>query len=164
MWTTALRSLKARGLTDVRVVTFDVPAGLADAVRECMTGASWQRCRVRCARNLLACLPNASQERSLLCSGRSSRSALRPRARLAGTKSGTLSESDAAKQRSRCAVSAPTCRRLHRSRTLVERIRESGLGAYGDEQANTVRFHREELGALDSRTLTGVVAWAIDSL
>lgn len=37
-------------------------AGLTAAIRKCITGASWQRCRVHYARNLLACEPRSSQE------------------------------------------------------------------------------------------------------
>ena len=61
-WTAFLRSLKARGLGGVRLVISDAHAGLTAAIRKCMTGASWQRCRVHYARNLLACVPRSSQE------------------------------------------------------------------------------------------------------
>ena len=61
-WTAFLRSLKARGLGGVRLVISDAHAGLTAAIRKCMTGASWQRCRVHYARNLLACVPKGSQE------------------------------------------------------------------------------------------------------
>ncbi len=61
-WTAFLRSLKARGLGGVRLVISDAHAGLTAAIRKCMTGASWQRCRVHYARNLLAVVPKGSQE------------------------------------------------------------------------------------------------------
>ena len=61
-WTSFLRSLKARGLGGVRLVISDAHAGLTAAIRKCMTGASWQRCRVHYARNLLAVVPKGSQE------------------------------------------------------------------------------------------------------
>ena len=61
-WTAFLRSLKARGLGGVRLVISDAHAGLTAAIRKNLQGASWQRCRVHYARNLLACVPKASQE------------------------------------------------------------------------------------------------------
>ena len=61
-WTAFLRSLKHRGLAGVRLVISDAHAGLTAAIRKCMTGASWQRCRVHYARNLLAVVPKSSQE------------------------------------------------------------------------------------------------------
>lgn len=40
----------------------DAHAGLCAAIRKTMAGASWQRCRVHYARNLLATVPKAHQE------------------------------------------------------------------------------------------------------
>ena len=61
-WTGFLRSLKARGLGGVRLVISDAHAGLRAAIRRVLQGASWQRCRVHYARNLLALVPKAHQE------------------------------------------------------------------------------------------------------
>jgi len=61
-WTGFLRSLKARGLSGVRLVTSDAHAGLKAAIAKVFQGASWQRCRVHYARNLLATVPRASTE------------------------------------------------------------------------------------------------------
>jgi putative transposase len=61
-WTGFLRSLKARGLGGVRLVISDAHAGLKASIRRCFTGASWQRCRVHFARNLLATVPKAHHE------------------------------------------------------------------------------------------------------
>ena len=61
-WTGFLRSLKARGLTGVRLVVSDAHAGLKAAIFKVHQGASWQRCRVHYARNLLATVPRASTE------------------------------------------------------------------------------------------------------
>ena len=61
-WTGFLRSLRARGLGGVRLVISDAHAGLRAAIRKVMSGASWQRCRVHYARNLLALVPKAHQE------------------------------------------------------------------------------------------------------
>ncbi|MGH8922203.1 MAG: IS256 family transposase [Actinomycetes bacterium] len=61
-WTAFLRSLKARGLGGVRLVISDAHAGLKAAIAKVHQGASWQRCRVHYARNLLATVPRASTE------------------------------------------------------------------------------------------------------
>jgi putative transposase len=61
-WTAFLRSLKARGLAGVRLVISDAHAGLKAAIRKTMQGATWQRCRVHYARNLLATVPKAHHE------------------------------------------------------------------------------------------------------
>ena len=61
-WTRFLRSLRTRGLAGVRLVISDAHAGLKASIRKCFTGASWQRCRVHYARNLLATVPKAHQE------------------------------------------------------------------------------------------------------
>jgi putative transposase len=47
------RDLKARGLSGVRLVTSDDHAGLRAAIVRHFQGASWQRCQVHYARNLL---------------------------------------------------------------------------------------------------------------
>ncbi len=47
------RDLKARGLGGVRLVTSDDHAGLTAAIARHFQGASWQRCQVHYARNLL---------------------------------------------------------------------------------------------------------------
>ncbi|MFN8022115.1 MAG: IS256 family transposase [Acidimicrobiales bacterium] len=61
-WTAFLRSLKARGLSGVRLVISDAHEGLRAAIRKTLQGSSWQRCRVHYVRNLLAPVPKASQE------------------------------------------------------------------------------------------------------
>lgn len=61
-WTKFLRSLKRRGLGGVRLVISDAHEGLKAAIRKCFQGASWQRCRVHYARNLLAKIPRAHQQ------------------------------------------------------------------------------------------------------
>lgn len=61
-WTGFLRSLKARGLGGVRLVISDAHAGLKASIAKVFQGASWQRCRVHYARNLLATVPKASTE------------------------------------------------------------------------------------------------------
>jgi len=49
-WTSFLRSLVARGLSGVRLVTSDSHRGLKGAVAAVLQGASWQRCRVHTIR------------------------------------------------------------------------------------------------------------------
>jgi len=61
-WTAFLRSLKNRGLGGVRLVISDAHAGLKLAIAKSFQGASWQRCRVHYARNLLATVPKASTD------------------------------------------------------------------------------------------------------
>lgn len=48
-WLTFLRSLTARGLSGVRLVTSDAHAGLLAAIGATLPGASWQRCRTHYA-------------------------------------------------------------------------------------------------------------------
>ena len=61
-WTRFLRSLRDRGLAGVRLVISDAHAGLCASIRKCFSGASWQRCRVHYARNLLAKVPKSHVE------------------------------------------------------------------------------------------------------
>jgi len=61
-WTGFLRSLKARGLSGVRLVVSDQHAGLVAAMGKCFQGAAHQRCRVHFARNLLALFPKSRKE------------------------------------------------------------------------------------------------------
>ncbi len=61
-WTAFLRSLKARGLTGVRLVISDAHEGLKKAIKTCFQGAGWQRCRVHFIRNLLARIPKNDVE------------------------------------------------------------------------------------------------------
>ena len=44
-WLAFLRSLTARGLSGVELVTSDAHQGLKNAIAAVFTGASWQRCR-----------------------------------------------------------------------------------------------------------------------
>jgi putative transposase len=61
-WTSFLRSLAARGLSGVRLVTSDAHQGLKGAVEAVLVGASWQRCRVHFMRNALSLVPKAAQQ------------------------------------------------------------------------------------------------------
>ena len=60
-WLAFLRSLVARGLAGVRLVTSDAHPGLVDAIQATLPGASWQRCRTHFMRNLLTRVPKAAQ-------------------------------------------------------------------------------------------------------
>jgi putative transposase len=62
LWTAFLRRLRERGLSGVQLVISDAHAGLKKAIARCCQGTSWQRCRVHFARNLLAKVPNGSQD------------------------------------------------------------------------------------------------------
>jgi putative transposase len=61
-WTEFLRSLRARGLSEVRLVISDAHLGIQQAVSTVMLGSAWQRCRVHFMRNVLARVPRASAE------------------------------------------------------------------------------------------------------
>lgn len=61
-WTSFLRSLVARGLSGVRVVTSDSHRALKSAVEAVLQGASWQRCRVHFIRNALSLISKTAQQ------------------------------------------------------------------------------------------------------
>ncbi len=61
-WLQFLRSMRKRGLSGVRLVISDAHEGLKAAIFKGLSGASWQRCRVHYARNLLAKVPKGQQE------------------------------------------------------------------------------------------------------
>jgi transposase-like protein len=61
-WTAFLRSLRARGLSGVRLVISDAHEGLKGAIGAVLLGAAWQRCRVHFLRNVLARIPKGSAE------------------------------------------------------------------------------------------------------
>jgi transposase-like protein len=60
-WLAFLRSLVARGLSGVALVTSDAHAGLVTAIEATLPGASWQRCRTHYARNLATRVPKSVQ-------------------------------------------------------------------------------------------------------
>ena len=60
-WTAFLRGLVARGLSGVQLVISDAHEGLKGAIAAVLDGASWQRCRTHCMRNLLTRVPKAAQ-------------------------------------------------------------------------------------------------------
>ena len=59
-WLAFWRSLTARGLSGVRLVTSDAHAGLVAAIGATLPGAAWQRCRTHYTTNLMAITPKAS--------------------------------------------------------------------------------------------------------
>jgi putative transposase len=59
-WSAFCRSLRARGLSGVRLVISDHHLGLKEAVAEVMIGSAWQRCRVHFMRNVLARVARAN--------------------------------------------------------------------------------------------------------
>lgn len=61
-WKAFLTGLKRRGLGGVQLVISDAHEGLKKAIAAAMSGASWQRCRVHFARNLLAHVPKTDGE------------------------------------------------------------------------------------------------------
>jgi len=61
-WTAFARSLRARGLSGVRLVISDAHQGLKAAIAAVFLGAAWQRCRVHFLRNVLARIPKGRAE------------------------------------------------------------------------------------------------------
>lgn len=59
-WLTFLRSLTARGLSGVKLITSDAHAGLVAAIGATLPGATWQRCRTHYTTNLMSIAPKAS--------------------------------------------------------------------------------------------------------
>ena len=59
-WLTFWRSLTARGLSGVKLVTSDAHAGLVAAIGATLPGATWQRCRTHYTTNLMAITPKSS--------------------------------------------------------------------------------------------------------
>ncbi len=60
-WLAFLRSLVARGLSGVRLVSSDAHPGLVDAIAATLPGAAWQRCRTHFMRNVLTRVPKSAQ-------------------------------------------------------------------------------------------------------
>ena len=60
-WTAFPRSLVARGLSGVKLVTFDAHSGLKAAIAAELPGCCWQRCRTHFMRNLLCKVPKSAQ-------------------------------------------------------------------------------------------------------
>ena len=60
-WLAFLRSLTARGLSGVELVTSDAHQGLKNAIAAVFAGASWQRCRTHFMANLLIRVPKRAQ-------------------------------------------------------------------------------------------------------
>jgi putative transposase len=61
-WIAFLRGLRARGLAGVKLVISDAHLGLREAISSVMLSATWQRCRVHLARNVLAKVPKGSAD------------------------------------------------------------------------------------------------------
>src|ERR687887_1599008 len=61
-WLAFLRSLVARGLSGVQLVTSDAHEGLKGAIAAVLQGASWDRCRTHFMRNALALVPKSAQQ------------------------------------------------------------------------------------------------------
>ena len=60
-WLAFLRSLTARGLSGVELVTSMLTRGLKNAIAAVFAGASWQRCRTHFMANLLTRVPKRAQ-------------------------------------------------------------------------------------------------------
>lgn len=60
-WKEFLRGLVSRGLKGVKLVISDSHEGLKMAIKEILTGTTWQRCRVHFIRNVLSQVPKKYQ-------------------------------------------------------------------------------------------------------
>jgi transposase-like protein len=65
-WREFFKSLLARGLHGVELITSDAHAGLAEARKACFTGVPWQRCRFHLLHNALAHVPREEMKREVL--------------------------------------------------------------------------------------------------
>jgi putative transposase len=61
-WIAFLRGLRARGLVGVQLLISDAHSGLREAISSVMLGATWQRCKVHLARNVLGKVPKGSAD------------------------------------------------------------------------------------------------------
>ena len=61
-WTEFMRSLRARGLSGVKLVISDAHVGLVAASKKVMLGAAHQRCRVHFVRNVFGVIPAGAAE------------------------------------------------------------------------------------------------------
>lgn len=52
-WKSFFEGLKSRGLRGVDIVISDAHAGLVEAIKECFSGSSWQRCQAHFTRNIV---------------------------------------------------------------------------------------------------------------
>ncbi len=61
-WVNFFNYLKIRELSSVELVISDAHAGLVNAIKQCFTGASWQRCQVHLMRNILSQVPKKGSQ------------------------------------------------------------------------------------------------------
>lgn len=61
-WGAFFTHLKARGLSDVDIVTSDQHSGLVRAVKQQFQGVTWQRCQTHFMRNILDAAPKALRD------------------------------------------------------------------------------------------------------
>jgi len=62
-WKQFLRQLVDRGLSGVQLVISDAHKGLKKAMRQVLTGTTWQRCKVHFQRNIADHVPNSAEDR-----------------------------------------------------------------------------------------------------
>ncbi|NLC42626.1 MAG: IS256 family transposase [Erysipelothrix sp.] len=61
-WKAIYEELIQRGLKGVKMVTSDAHKGEVEAIKQCFTGASWQRCQVHFMRNVFSHVPRKQTE------------------------------------------------------------------------------------------------------
>lgn len=65
-WREFFKSLLARGLYGVELITSDAHAGLKEARKACFAGVPWQRCRFHLMKNALAHVPREEMKREVI--------------------------------------------------------------------------------------------------
>ena len=65
-WREFFKSLLARGLHGVELITSDAHAGLKEARKACFAGVPWQRCQFHLMRNALAHVPREDMKREVI--------------------------------------------------------------------------------------------------
>jgi putative transposase len=65
-WRAFFKSLLARGLHGVELISSDAHAGLKEARRACFHGVPWQRCQFHLMRNALAHVPREEMKRAVV--------------------------------------------------------------------------------------------------
>jgi putative transposase len=134
------RSLKERGLRGVELVVSDLHAGLRAAIERQFQGASWQRCQVHFARNLLGAI------------------GAKHRARLAGDLKAIFAQPTAAQARATARACAQGWKPSHpQIAAKLEADLEDGLACYEFPAEHRVRLRTTNglerfMGELDRRT------------
>lgn len=61
-WTEFFNYLKQRGLSRPKYIVSDAHPGLVQAIRQCFTGSTWQRCQAHFLRNIFDSIPKKTEQ------------------------------------------------------------------------------------------------------